>query len=73
MFYLHLWLFDFSGNIEWIVCKVQATGMKSLLEDFYACTRKVDCPDVQLVQDALLLIWPTVNFMENDIGKNNCG
>ncbi|XP_032893653.1 NACHT domain- and WD repeat-containing protein 1 [Amblyraja radiata] len=55
------------GNIEWIVCKVQATGMKSLLEDFYACTRKIDCPDVQLVQDALLLTWPTVNFMENDI------
>ncbi|XP_051886627.1 NACHT domain- and WD repeat-containing protein 1 [Pristis pectinata] len=57
------------GNMEWIACKMQATGMKSLLEDFYACTRQVDCPDVQLVQDALLLIWPTISFMENDIDQ----
>ncbi|XP_072123382.1 NACHT domain- and WD repeat-containing protein 1 [Mobula birostris] len=57
------------GNMEWIVCKMQAMGMKCVLEDFYACTRQVDCPDVQLVQDALLLIWPTINFMENDIDE----
>ncbi|GCB76393.1 hypothetical protein scyTo_0021003, partial [Scyliorhinus torazame] len=55
------------GNMEWIVCKIQVTGMKSMLEDFSACTKQVDCPEVQLIQDALLLIWPTVDFMENGI------
>ncbi|GCC16897.1 hypothetical protein chiPu_0017383 [Chiloscyllium punctatum] len=61
---------DVLGNMEWIVCKVQASGMKGLLEDFYACTKQVDCPEVQLVQDALLLIWPTVDFMENGIDQS---
>ncbi|XP_067906172.1 NACHT domain- and WD repeat-containing protein 1 [Heterodontus francisci] len=58
------------GNMEWIVCKIQVTGMKSLLEDFYACTKQVNCPEVQLVQDALLLIWPTVDFMENGVDQS---
>ncbi|XP_078423676.1 NACHT domain- and WD repeat-containing protein 1 [Cetorhinus maximus] len=58
------------GNMEWIVCKIQVTGMKSLLEDFYACTKHIDCPEVQLIQDALLLIWPTVDFMENGIDES---
>ncbi|XP_078077476.1 NACHT domain- and WD repeat-containing protein 1 [Mustelus asterias] len=58
------------GNMEWIVCKIQATGIKSLLEDFYACTKQVDCPEVKLIQDALLLIWPTIDFMENGIDES---
>ncbi|XP_067856040.1 NACHT domain- and WD repeat-containing protein 1 [Heptranchias perlo] len=58
------------GNMEWIVCKIQAAGMKCLLEDFYACTKQVDCPEVQLVRDALLLIWPTVDFMENGVDQS---
>ncbi|XP_048404343.2 NACHT domain- and WD repeat-containing protein 1 isoform X2 [Stegostoma tigrinum] len=58
------------GNMEWIIFKIQVSGMKGLLEDFYACTKQIDCPEVQLVQDALLLIWPTVDFMENGVDQS---
>ncbi|KAJ1085603.1 hypothetical protein NDU88_005733 [Pleurodeles waltl] len=55
------------GNMDWINCKVLSCGIKSVIEDFVMCTDCVDCAEVRLVRDTLLLFKPTIDFVEGQV------
>ncbi|KAK6467567.1 NACHT domain- and WD repeat-containing protein 1 [Huso huso] len=55
------------GNMDWLVCKTQACGIRSVIEDLCMCAEHIDCPEVRLVRDAFLLFKPTVDFIEGQM------
>ncbi|MBN3275139.1 NWD1 protein, partial [Polyodon spathula] len=58
---------SFIGNMEWLVCKTRACGIRSVIEDLCMCAEHTDCPEVRLVRDAFLLFKPTVDFIEGQM------
>ncbi|XP_036998029.2 NACHT domain- and WD repeat-containing protein 1 [Artibeus jamaicensis] len=57
------------GNMDWISCRGVSGGIESLLDDFGLYAPHVDCPEVGLVQEALQLCRPAMEFrgMERSI------
>ncbi|XP_019393995.1 PREDICTED: LOW QUALITY PROTEIN: NACHT domain- and WD repeat-containing protein 1, partial [Crocodylus porosus] len=55
---------DVLGNMNWIICKITAAGIESVVDDFAMCITHTNCPELSLVQDALLLLKPTIDDMD---------
>lgn len=55
--------------MNWIACRVAATGMGSLLSDFAMCLAHVSCQELGLLQDSLRLLQPVVDSIDGRVGK----
>ncbi|KFV73473.1 NACHT and WD repeat domain-containing protein 1, partial [Struthio camelus australis] len=56
---------DVLGNMNWISCKTIASGIQSVVDDFAMCTEQIDCPELHLVQNTLLLLKPAVSSIDS--------
>ncbi|XP_072457369.1 NACHT domain- and WD repeat-containing protein 1 [Notamacropus eugenii] len=52
---------DVLGNMDWISCRVVSSGITSMLEDFALCAEHIDCPELNLIRDAIQLSRPTID------------
>ncbi|NXY69783.1 NWD1 protein, partial [Glareola pratincola] len=52
---------DVLGNMNWISCKIIASGIESVVDDFAMCTECIPCPELRLVQETLLLLKPALS------------
>ncbi|KFV51482.1 NACHT and WD repeat domain-containing protein 1, partial [Gavia stellata] len=59
---------DVLGNMNWISCKIIASGIESVVDDFAMCTECISCPELRLVQDTLLLLKPAVSSIHSPEG-----
>ncbi|XP_048108890.1 NACHT domain- and WD repeat-containing protein 1 [Alosa alosa] len=55
------------GNMEWLCCKAVSCGVAAVIEDLSLCTTLYECPELQLIQDAFVLIKPTLDFIDAHI------
>ncbi|KAM9620002.1 LOW QUALITY PROTEIN: NACHT domain- and WD repeat-containing protein 1 [Morphnus guianensis] len=55
-------------NMNWISCKIIASGIESVVDDFAMCTECISCPELRLVQDILLLLKPAVSSIHSPEG-----
>ncbi|XP_062412384.1 NACHT domain- and WD repeat-containing protein 1 [Sardina pilchardus] len=55
------------GSMEWLCCKVVTCGVAAVMEDLSLCTTLYECPEVQLILDALVLLKPTLDFIDTHI------
>ncbi|NWY62210.1 NWD1 protein, partial [Chionis minor] len=56
---------DVLGNMNWISCKIIASGIESVVDDFAMCTERIRCPELRLVQETLLLLKPAVSSVRS--------
>ncbi|NXL09736.1 NWD1 protein, partial [Mesembrinibis cayennensis] len=56
---------DVLGNMNWISCKIIASGIESVVDDFAMCTECISCPELRLVQDTLLRLKPAVSSIHS--------
>lgn len=63
-------MFLSAGNMNWISCKIIASGIQSVVDDFAMCTECISCPELRLVQDILLLLKPAVSSIHSPEGNN---
>nr|XP_014340453.1 PREDICTED: NACHT domain- and WD repeat-containing protein 1 isoform X2 [Latimeria chalumnae] len=56
------------GRMDWLVCRALNCGIKSVIGDLNLCSECIDCSEVQLVRDTFLLLKPTVDFIEGEVG-----
>ncbi|KYO41873.1 NACHT domain- and WD repeat-containing protein 1 isoform D [Alligator mississippiensis] len=61
---------DVLGNMNWIICKITAAGIESVVDDFAMCITHTNCPELSLVRDALLLLKPTIDDMDGVVGMS---
>ncbi|XP_025066071.1 NACHT domain- and WD repeat-containing protein 1 [Alligator sinensis] len=59
---------DVLGNMNWIICKITAAGIESVVDDLDMCITHTNCPELSLVRDALLLLKPTIDDMDGVVG-----
>ncbi|XP_063145187.1 NACHT domain- and WD repeat-containing protein 1 [Candoia aspera] len=52
---------DVLGNMNWIICRATSTGIESLIADFAMCLAHINCPELRLLQETLLLLQPIVD------------
>ncbi|KAI3369162.1 hypothetical protein L3Q82_026115 [Scortum barcoo] len=52
------------GSAEWLYCKSRVCGVSSVIQDLDQCSRYMDCTETRLVRDALVLIKPTLDFLD---------
>ncbi|XP_039194405.1 NACHT domain- and WD repeat-containing protein 1 isoform X3 [Crotalus tigris] len=52
---------DILGNMNWIICRVISPGIESLTADFAMCLAQINCPELHLLQETLLLLQPFVD------------
>jgi len=60
-----------SGSAEWLFCKIRVCGVSSLIDDLDQCSQYMDCPEMGLVRDTLVLIKPSLDFLDGH--KGGCG
>ncbi|NXA53517.1 NWD1 protein, partial [Nothocercus julius] len=53
------------GDMNWISCKIIASGIQSVVDDFAMCTEQIDCPELRLVHNTLLLLKPAVSAINS--------
>ncbi|XP_074834083.1 NACHT domain- and WD repeat-containing protein 1 [Carettochelys insculpta] len=58
---------DVLGNMNWIICKIVATGIQGITNDFAMCNERINCPELRLVQDTFLLLKPALAFIDGNI------
>lgn len=58
-----------SGNAEWLHCKVRVCGVASVIQDLDRCCQHMDCTEARLVRDTLVLMRPTVDFLDGQLGQ----
>ncbi|XP_047933726.2 NACHT domain- and WD repeat-containing protein 1 isoform X1 [Anser cygnoides] len=59
---------DVLGNMNWISCKAITSGIQSVVDDFAMCTERINCPELRLVRDTLLLVKPAVGSIHGPEG-----
>lgn len=59
----------FSGNWKWLYCKTLRCGVASVIQDLSLCLDIMDCPEIQLIRDCFVLLKPTVDFIDGQIGE----
>ncbi|XP_009893499.1 PREDICTED: NACHT and WD repeat domain-containing protein 1 [Charadrius vociferus] len=62
---------DVLGNMNWISCKIIASGIKSVVDDFAMCTECIRCPELRLMQETLLLLKPAVSSVHSPEGNSH--
>ncbi|XP_067417779.1 NACHT domain- and WD repeat-containing protein 1 [Emydura macquarii macquarii] len=55
---------DVLGNMNWIICRIVATGIQGIASDFAMCNEHINCPELRLVQDTLLLLKPALDYID---------
>ncbi|KAM6040322.1 NACHT domain- and WD repeat-containing protein 1 [Theristicus caerulescens] len=60
-----------TGNMNWISCKIIASGIESVVDDFAMCTECISCPELRLVQDTLLRLKPAVSSIHSPEGNSS--
>lgn len=58
-----------SGNAEWLYCKIRVCGVSSAVQDLDQCSQHMDCTETSLVRDALVLMRPTMDFLDGQLGQ----
>ncbi|NWV01394.1 NWD1 protein, partial [Upupa epops] len=59
---------DVLGNMNWISCKITASGIGRVVDDFAMCSDRLGCPDLRLVQDTLVLLSSAVGGIRSREG-----
>ncbi|GAA6217418.1 NACHT domain- and WD repeat-containing protein 1-like [Lates japonicus] len=52
-------------SAEWLFCKSRVCGVSSVIHDLDQCSQYMDCTETSLVRDALVLIKPSLDFLDN--------
>ncbi|XP_008285789.1 NACHT and WD repeat domain-containing protein 1 [Stegastes partitus] len=52
------------GSAEWLYCKSRVCGVSSVIHDLDQCSQYMDCTEAGLIRDALVLIKPSLDFLE---------
>ncbi|KAM8873751.1 LOW QUALITY PROTEIN: NACHT domain- and WD repeat-containing protein 1 [Spinachia spinachia] len=52
------------GSAEWLYCKMRVCGMSSVIQDLDLCSQYMDCTETRLIRDTLVLIKPSVDFLD---------
>lgn len=47
--------------------------MASVIEDLTLCTELMDCPETQLIRDTFILLKPTLDFLDGEMGLSLFG
>lgn len=55
------------GNAEWLYAKIRVCGVSRLIQDLDQCSQFMDCTETGLVRDTLVLMRPTVDFLEGQL------
>ncbi|XP_069376011.1 NACHT domain- and WD repeat-containing protein 1 [Paralichthys olivaceus] len=53
------------GNAEWLYCKSRVCGVTSVIHDLDQSSQQLDCTETRLIRDALVLIKPTLDFLDS--------
>ncbi len=61
-----------AGNAEWLYCKSRVCGVTSVIQDLDQCSQYMDCTETRLVRDTLVLMKPTVDFLDGYMGRLFC-
>uniref|UniRef100_A0A8C3XMF2 NACHT and WD repeat domain containing 1 n=1 Tax=Chelydra serpentina TaxID=8475 RepID=A0A8C3XMF2_CHESE len=56
-------------NMNWITCKIVATGIQGIANDLAMCNERINCPELRLVQETLLLLKPALDYINDVVGK----
>ena len=66
-----LWVhvYSFLGNAEWLYCKSRVCGVTSVIHDLDQSSQHTDCTETRLIRDALVLIKPTMDFLDSHMGS----
>lgn len=59
----------FAGCAEWLYCKSRVCGVSSVIQDLDQCARYMDCTETGLIRDALILMKPTLDFLDGHMGQ----
>lgn len=57
-----------SGNAQWLFCKSRVCGVSSVIWDLDQCSQYMNCTETQLVRDTLVLIKPSLDFLDGEMG-----
>ncbi|XP_072244931.1 NACHT domain- and WD repeat-containing protein 1 [Leuresthes tenuis] len=52
------------GSADWLFCKIRVCGVSSVIDDLDQCSQYMDCPEMGLVRDTLVLIKPSLDFLD---------
>ncbi|XP_075997595.1 NACHT domain- and WD repeat-containing protein 1 [Genypterus blacodes] len=52
------------GSTEWLYCKSRVCGVSSVIHDLDQCSQCMDCTETALVRDTLVLIKPSLDFLD---------
>ncbi|XP_071402923.1 NACHT domain- and WD repeat-containing protein 1 [Centroberyx affinis] len=52
------------GSADWLYVKSRTCGLSSVIRDLSQCSRYLDCPETTLVRDTLVLIKPSLDFLD---------
>ncbi|KAM9848826.1 NACHT domain- and WD repeat-containing protein 1 [Aulostomus maculatus] len=52
------------GSARWLFCKSRVCGVSSVIQDLDQCTQYMDCSETRLVRDTLILIKPSLDFLD---------
>uniref|UniRef100_UPI0037E90AD6 NACHT domain- and WD repeat-containing protein 1 n=1 Tax=Semicossyphus pulcher TaxID=241346 RepID=UPI0037E90AD6 len=52
------------GSAEWLYCQSRVCGVSSVIQDLDQCSQYMDCTETRLIRDALVLIKPSLDFLE---------
>ncbi|XP_044216744.1 LOW QUALITY PROTEIN: NACHT domain- and WD repeat-containing protein 1 [Thunnus albacares] len=52
------------GSAEWLYCKSRVCGVSSVIHDLDQCSQYMDCTETRLVRDTLVLIKPSLDFLD---------
>ncbi|XP_060890060.1 NACHT domain- and WD repeat-containing protein 1 [Labrus mixtus] len=52
------------GSAEWLFCKSRVCGVSSVIQDLDQCSQYMDCTETRLIRDTLVLIKPSLDFLE---------
>lgn len=61
-----------SGGAEWLFCKSRACGVSSVIQDLDQCSQYMDCTETRLVRDTLVLMKPSLDFLDGHMGQLLC-
>lgn len=57
------------GNAEWLYCKIRVCGVSSVIQDLDQCSQYMDCTESRLIRDTVVLLKPSVDFLDGHMGQ----
>lgn len=59
----------FTGNAEWLYCQTRILGVSSVISDLDRCFQYMNCSETGLIRDALVLMKPSLDFLQGHMGQ----